>query len=119
MVMNFILPSARGATGNGRLTNGINSALRSFCPVTRRCCEAAGLFSLDYPMKYAELWGAMKRLNLLSDAWQDFVAALDQQLDGAFMSDVGHVEAPADFSDYWSAVAAGKGSNYDARGFAK
>jgi hypothetical protein len=67
-------------------------------------------------MRYSELWGAMKHQNLLSDAWLDYLDALDRQIDGAFIGDVGEVEAPAIFSDYWSAVARGNSPDYDARG---
>jgi hypothetical protein len=51
-----------------------------------------------------------------SDVWRDFAEDCLQRLAVASLTATAGVDAPADFSDYWLSVAAGKSDDYDADG---
>jgi hypothetical protein len=53
----------------------------------------------------SELAAAMFRFSPSSDAWKDFATDCRERLDVASLTAVAGVDTPADFSEYWLAVA--------------
>jgi hypothetical protein len=70
-------------------------------------------------VRYVDLWFAMKRYDNHSDAWQEFVAALDDETDGRLLSEPREVtsnKAPMAFARHWANVANGMSPDFDADG---
>jgi hypothetical protein len=67
-------------------------------------------------MMLSELAATMFRFSRTSDAWKNFVIDCRERLNVASLTAVAGVEAPADFANYWLAVAWGESEDYEADG---
>jgi hypothetical protein len=81
----------------------------------RGLSDAAALIGAK-AMMLSELAASMFRFSPTSDAWKDFAIDCRERLNVASLTAVAGVEAPADFADYWLAVAWGESEAYDADG---
>jgi hypothetical protein len=67
-------------------------------------------------MMLSELAAAMFRFSPDSDAWRDFATDCRERLNVASLTATAGVDTPADFAEYWLAVAWGDSEDYDADG---
>jgi hypothetical protein len=67
-------------------------------------------------MMLSELAASMFRFSPTSDAWKDFAIDCRERLNVASLRAVAGVDTPADFSEYWMAVAWRESEDYDAEG---